>query len=90
MVADHEGSVAVSAVSGAGIDDFLGTLADRLRAIAAPVELLIPYERGDVLAAVHREGEVVSSAHEEGGVRVRARLADASAGRLAEFVVPPA
>ncbi len=90
LVADHEGSVAVSAVSGAGIDDFLGTLADRLRAIAAPVELLIPYERGDVLAAVHREGEVVSSAHEEGGVRVRARLADASAGRLAEFVVPPA
>jgi GTP-binding protein HflX len=87
LVADHEGSVAVSAVTGEGIDDFLGTLADRLRAIAAPVELLIPYERGDVLAAVHREGEVVSSSHEEGGVRVRARLADASAGRLAEFVV---
>ncbi|MFN8022936.1 MAG: GTPase HflX [Acidimicrobiales bacterium] len=89
LVADHEGSVAVSAVTGAGIDDFLGTLADRLRAIAAPVELLIPYERGDVLAAVHREGEVVSSSHEDGGVRVRARLADASAGRLAEFVVTP-
>ncbi len=90
LVADHEGSVAVSAVTGEGIDDFLGTLADRLRAIAAPVELLIPYERGDVLAAVHREGEVVSSSHEEGGVRVRARLADASAGRLSEFIVPPA
>jgi GTPase len=89
LLADHEGAVAVSAVTGAGIDDFLGTLADRLRAITVPVELLIPYERGDVLASVHREGEVVSSAHEDGGVRVRARLADASAGRLAEFVVPP-
>lgn len=89
LVADHEGSVAVSAATGEGIDDFLGTLADRLRAIAVPVELLIPYERGDVLAAVHREGEVVSSSHEDGGVRVRARLADASAGRLSEFVVPP-
>ncbi|CAB4580816.1 MAG: GTPase HflX [Actinobacteria bacterium] len=87
LVADHEGSVAVSAVTGEGIDAFLATLADRLRAIAAPVELLIPYERGDVLAAVHREGEVVSSSHEDGGVRVRARLAEASAGRLAEFVV---
>jgi hypothetical protein len=42
---------------------------------------------GDVLAAVHREGEVVSSSHEDGGVRVRARLADASTGRLSEFVV---
>ncbi len=90
LVADHEGSVAISAVTGEGIDDFLATLADRLRTITAPVELLIPYDRGDVLAAVHREGEVVSSSHEEGGVRVRARLADASTGRLAEFVVAPA
>jgi len=87
LVADHEGSVAVSAVTGDGIDDFLATLADRLRTIATPVELLIPYDRGDVLAAVHREGEVVSSSHEDGGVRVRARLADASTGRLSEFVV---
>jgi GTPase len=87
LVADHEGSVAVSAVTGEGIDDFLATLADRLRAIATPAELLIPYDRGDVLAAVHREGEVISSSHEDGGVRVRARLADASVGRLAEFVV---
>ena len=87
LVAAHEGSVAVSAVTGAGIDDFLGTLGDRLRALTAPVELLIPYDRGDILAAVHREGEVVSTSHEDGGVRVRARLADASAGRLAAYVV---
>jgi GTPase len=48
---------------------------------------LIPYDRGDLLAAVHREGEVVSTVHETDGVRVRARLAEASAGRLAEFAV---
>ncbi|MEK7425410.1 MAG: GTPase HflX [Actinomycetota bacterium] len=87
LVADHEGSVALSAVSGEGIDEFLAALADRLRSINVPYELLIPYERGDLLAAVHREGEVVSTAHEDGGVRVRARLAAASAGRLSDFVV---
>ena len=39
------------------------------------VELLIPYDRGDVLASVHREGEVRRRpSHEDGGVRVRARL----------------
>jgi hypothetical protein len=42
------------------------------------------------LASVHREGEVVSTAHELAGVRVRARLAEASVGRLAQFVVSPA
>jgi GTP-binding protein HflX len=87
LVAELEGSVAVSALTGEGIDEFLVIIADRLRALASVTELLVPYDRGDILAAVHREGEVVSSAHEDGGVRVRARLADASAGRLAEFVV---
>ena len=89
LVREHEGSVALSAVTGDGIDDFLATLGDRLRSINVPYELLIPYERGDLLAAVHREGEVVSTSHEDGGVRVRARLASASAGRLAQYVVPP-
>ncbi|MFM7684668.1 MAG: GTPase HflX [Actinomycetota bacterium] len=84
----HPGSVAVSAKTGEGLDRFLQVLSDRLRSITAVVELLVPYERGDVLAAIHREGEVVSTFHEDGGVRVRARLAEASAGRLAEFVVP--
>ena len=86
----HEGSVAVSALTGKGIEGFLLAISDRLRALSKVVELLIPYERGDLLAAVHREGEVLSTHHDDNGVRVRARLADASAGRLAEFVVAPA
>jgi len=88
LVHRHQGSVAISARTGSGIDRFLEVLADRLRAITRVVELLVPYDRGDVLAAVHREGEVVSTFHDDQGVRVRARLGDASAGRLAEFVVP--
>jgi len=85
--ARHAGSVVVSAQLGTGIDDFLVALGDRLRAITTIVELLVPYERGDVLAAIHREGEVVSTFNDEDGVRVRARLGDASAGRLGEFRV---
>jgi len=84
---DHPGSVAVSAVTGEGIEVFLRTLGDRLRAITKVVELMIPFERGDVMAAVHREGEVVSTTESPSGMRVRARLSDASAGRLAEFAV---
>ena len=90
LVADHPGSVAVSARTGDGIDLFLRTLADRLRSITTIVELLVPFDRGDVLASVHREGEVVSTVETGDGLVVRARLSDASAGRLAEFVVPSA
>ena len=89
VAAWHQGSVAISAYSGEGIDRFLQTLSDRLRSVSTVIELLIPYERGDVLASVHREGEIVSTTHESDGVRIRARLSDASAGRLSDFVVIP-
>ncbi|MFM7534509.1 MAG: GTPase HflX [Acidimicrobiales bacterium] len=83
------GGVAVCARTGAGVDALLVAVSDRLRSLARITELVVPYERGDVLAAVHREGEVLSTAHEEQGVRIRARLDDASVGRLAAFVVAP-
>jgi GTPase len=83
----HPGSVAISAVTGDGIEALLLAASDRLRALSAVTELLIPYDRGDVLAAVHREGELLSSSHEAAGVRVRARLSGPSVGRLADFVV---
>jgi GTPase len=83
----HPGSVAISAVQGAGVDALLTAASDRLRAVATVTELLIPYDRGDALAAVHREGELLSSSHKTDGIRIRARLGGASVGRLAEFVV---
>jgi GTP-binding protein HflX len=85
LVDDHPGSVAISAVTGEGIDVFLRTLADRLRALTVVHELVVPYDRGDILAAVHREGEVVSVADGPEAWTIRARLSDASAGRLSEF-----
>ena len=87
LVHRHPGSVAVSALAGTGIHRFLEVLSDRLRSISTVVELLVPYEHGDTLAAIHREGEVVSTSYEDDGVRVRARLSDASVGRLAAYVV---
>jgi GTP-binding protein HflX len=86
----HTGAIALSAASGEGIDEFLTVLSDRLRSLANVVELLVPYERGDIVAAIHREGEVVSTAEEVDGLRVRARLDGSAAGKLAEFVVDDA
>jgi GTP-binding protein HflX len=83
----HPGAVAISAVTGQGLDDLLTTISDRLRAVAEVVELLVPYDRGDVLAALHREGEVLSSVHDDAGIRVRARLSRPSVGRMADYVV---
>ncbi len=87
LLAVHPQAVIVSAVTGEGVTVFSDTLAARLRALAPIVELLVPYERGDVVAALHREGEVLVEVHAEGGSRMRARLPAPAVTRFGEFVV---
>ncbi|MEA3054886.1 MAG: GTPase [Actinomycetota bacterium] len=86
LVDSHPGSIAISAVTGKGIDRLLEVLGDRLRALSTIVELVVPYERGDVLAALHRDGEVLVESHEDTGTRVRARLGDGERGRYRDFI----
>ncbi len=90
LAARVDGAVAISAETGQGIEELLNAISDRVRALTTVIELLIPFERGDMLAAVHREGQVLVEQAESDGMRVRARLEQGSIGRLREFVVPGA
>ncbi len=63
----YPGAVVVSAATGTGVDALLGAIAHQLRASAHVVELSIPYSRGDVLAALHREGEVLTTLEGQAG-----------------------
>jgi len=83
---EGESAIAVSARTGEGVEKLLDAIADRLRELAAVVELVVPYERGDVLAALHRDGEVLIEVHAEIGTRVRARIDEVDLGRYREFV----
>ncbi len=85
---DHQGSVAVSATAGIGMDELLQAIGDRLRVADRVIELVVPYGRGDVLAAVHREGEVVETRNDEGATVVHVVLDDAGQARFREFAVP--
>lgn len=86
LLAAHPGSIAISAATGEGIMLLLDAVADRLRSLARVVELVVPYDRGDVLAALHREGEVLVEVHDTEGTRVQARLPAPVVGRFEEFV----
>jgi GTP-binding protein HflX len=77
--------VVLSAASGVGIDDLLSVLSDRLRALFRVIELVVPYDRGDIVAAIHRHGEVLSEEHETDATRLRARLHEIDVVRFAEF-----
>jgi GTP-binding protein HflX len=87
LVDRNPGSVMLSAATGEGVEHLLRTVGDRLRALAPVVELRVPYDRGDVVAALHREGEVLSEAHEPEATVFRARFRNGGPGRFQEFVV---
>ena len=87
LLSRHDGSIAISAAGGEGVDKLLDVLGNRLRWLSAPVELRIPFDRGDALAIAHREGEVLVEVADEHGYRIRARLDDAGRARLRPFVV---
>jgi GTP-binding protein HflX len=82
-----DGSVLLSARTGEGVDEFLRVVGDRLRGADRVIELQVPWARGDVLAAVHREGEVVGHADSEESTTLQVVLDEVGRARFAEFVV---
>jgi GTP-binding protein HflX len=81
-----EGSVLISARTGEGIEDLLAVIGDRLRGTDRVIELVVPWSRGDVLAAIHREGEVVGQSDGEEAATLQVVLDDVGRARFAEFV----
>jgi GTPase len=81
-----EGAVLISAATGQGVDELLPVVADRLRGSDRVVELVVPWARGDVLAAVHREGEVVAQSDGEEAATLQVVLDEVGRARFAEFV----
>jgi GTPase len=86
LMAAHAGSVMVSARTGEGIDQLLVAMGDRLRVGDHVVELEIPWARGDVLAAVHREGEIVGEVAGEASTRIHVVLDEVGKWRFREFL----
>src|SRR5829696_477968 len=82
------GAVWVSARTGEGIDELRRLVAERLPHPDVEVEVLLPYDRGDLVARVHRDGEVLAETHDEGGTRLTARVDGGLAAALADFAAP--
>ena len=80
-------SIAISAYSETGIDKLLSAVADQLRVVWEVVELAIPFDKGDVLAQVHREGQVLMEKATEEGMLIQARLDSFSRSRLSPFLI---
>jgi GTP-binding protein HflX len=79
-------AVFVSALTGEGIAALQEVVAAQLPRPDVDIDVLLPYERGDLVARVHDEGEVLSTEHTGTGTRLHARVPGPLAGALADYV----
>jgi GTP-binding protein HflX len=67
-------AVMMSAADGRGVQELLQRLSDELTRLRVEVSLLIPFDRGEIVARVHREGEVLDETYTDRGTLLSARL----------------
>jgi len=80
LLALHPGAVAVSATTGTGIESLLEAIESRLAPLWVDLDIVIPFDRGDLVSLLHRNGEVISEEHGPDGTRLKARVPARHAG----------
>jgi GTP-binding protein HflX len=80
-------SVAVSARTGEGMEELRELIATELPKPEIEVDVLVPYDRGDLISRIHEQGEVLTSEHVADGTRVRAKVTPAIEADLSDYVV---
>ena len=82
----YDGSVATSALTGENIEDVTAAIVEGLDAVTVTADLLIPYDRGDLVASLHETGEVLEEHHAEEGTEITVRLPAPVADRMVPYL----
>jgi GTP-binding protein HflX len=85
LLAAEPHAVVVSARTGEGIDELLDAIEADLPRPSERVQIVLPYERGDLLNQIHLRGEIESIDHEADGTHVVALVDGGLAHDLAAF-----
>ncbi|NQX12990.1 GTPase HflX [Microbacteriaceae bacterium VKM Ac-2855] len=83
------GAIFVSARTGEGMAELDARIAEILPEPDVELELLVPYDRGDIISQLHQSGRILSTEYIEAGTRVRALVHIDIAAPLAAFAVTP-
>jgi GTP-binding protein HflX len=81
-------SVHVSALTGAGINELLCRVSRTLVAQFEPLDLLIPYDCGDLVAQFHQVGRIEQEEYVEHGTHLRGYLPTHYSGAFKQFQLP--
>jgi GTP-binding protein HflX len=89
LVRHEKHVVVVSARTGSGMESLVERIAAELPRPDVGVDVLLPYERGDLLSRVHEEGEVLTSEHTVDGTAMTARVRPDLAAELDRYAATP-
>jgi GTP-binding protein HflX len=81
----HRSAILVSSHTGGGLDLLAERIEQEFERTLQDVELLIPYDRGGEVAALHELDGDLERQDTETGIRIRARLNPAAAARYSRF-----
>jgi len=81
-------SVFVSARTGEGVEELLEEIGRRLPEPDVELEVVIPYDRGDLVALAHDRARVLETSYEETGTRMRVQASEAVAHQLEAAATP--
>lgn len=82
----HPEAVAASAVTGAGMEELSTAITARLAETTDEIKMVVPYERGDLVALLHNIGRVASTEHTDAGTAITASVPSTELHRFAEFI----
>jgi GTP-binding protein HflX len=83
-------AIFVSARTGEGVEELQAAISALLPKPSIALDLLIPYERGELISALHDHATILSTSYEETGTRVNALVTEELASTLRQFVAVPA
>src|SRR5713226_240643 len=79
-------AIRVSALQGSGIDDLLSCISENLVLQFVALDVLIPYDRGELVALFHRYGMIEHESYEETGTHLRGHIPTNHSGPFAALL----
>jgi GTP-binding protein HflX len=81
-------SVAVSALTGLGLDTLLDHIEEVLESEMVRVDVVIPFDRGELVGMFHERGLIDKEEYRESGTRIVGRLPETLALQFDAFRTP--
>jgi GTP-binding protein HflX len=82
LLRSERDAIAISVKTGLGIELLKRAIEEALPHPRIEIDLLIPYNRGDLVSKIHEIGEIDDERYESDGTRIRGRVTERLAGEL--------